>query len=280
MMPAMSLTATQTTQRPTVAKARSLPDDDVSRDSATLAFGLALLRCFTPDQPVLGVAELSDLLGVGRRTTHRYACMLVELGFLEQRRSRKYRLGREAYSLGLAAIRSNGLSELARPWLVWLRSMTGFTASLAFLDGEEAVYGAWLPSSFSGQAEPAMAHRAGWSTAAHSSAAGLALLAFTGEEDWPSAIQSRMHRTSGGHRLRNELRDVCERRYAISSASGKDRRAGIAAPVLGALSPVAAVELTVFGSAADVELRGFAGYVARTAQGIADQLEEESQAAA
>jgi DNA-binding IclR family transcriptional regulator len=62
--------------------------------SQSLQRGLAILRCFTPQHPILGVADISDELGMSRSTTHRYMVTLVALGYLEQGPGRKYSLGR------------------------------------------------------------------------------------------------------------------------------------------------------------------------------------------
>ena len=62
----------------------SIPSLREPRYSQSLERGLAILGCFTPERPVLGIADISDDLGMSRSTTHRYAITLVALGFLEQ----------------------------------------------------------------------------------------------------------------------------------------------------------------------------------------------------
>ena len=54
------------------------------RYSQSLERGLAILGCFTPKRPVLGIADIADELGMSRSTTHRYVITLVALGYLEQ----------------------------------------------------------------------------------------------------------------------------------------------------------------------------------------------------
>src|ERR1700728_1105832 len=108
----------------------STPDMDAPRYSQSLARGLAILRCFTPERPVLGIADIADELGMSRSTTHRYVITLVALGYLEQAASRKYRLGLHGTDLGLAALNSTGLREPAHLDLEELRSETACTASL------------------------------------------------------------------------------------------------------------------------------------------------------
>src|SRR5258708_38071732 len=62
------------------------------RYSQSLERGLAILGCFTSEHPVMGIADIADELGMSRSTTHRYVTTLLALGYLEQGRSRKYRL--------------------------------------------------------------------------------------------------------------------------------------------------------------------------------------------
>lgn len=118
----------------------STPDLDAPRYSQSLARGLAILRCFTPERPVLGIADIADELGMSRSTTHRYVITLVALGYLEQGASRKYRLGLHGTDLGLAALNSTGLREPAHLDLEDLRNQTACTTSLAVLDKTEIVY--------------------------------------------------------------------------------------------------------------------------------------------
>ncbi len=63
------------------------------RYSQSLERGLAILECFTPQTPVLGISDIADAVEMGRSTTHRYVVTLLALGFLEQGARRKYRLG-------------------------------------------------------------------------------------------------------------------------------------------------------------------------------------------
>src|SRR5262249_24881276 len=102
--------------------------------------GLAILGCFTPSRPVLGIADIADELGMSRSTTHRYVITLVALGYLEQGASRNYRLGLRVTDLGMGALNSTGLKEHARPYLEELRQRTSYTAALTVLDGTDALY--------------------------------------------------------------------------------------------------------------------------------------------
>ena len=110
------------------------------RYSQSLERGLAILGCFTPERPVLGIADIADSLGMSRSTTHRYVITLVALGYLEQGASRKYRLGLHVTDLGMSALNSTSLREHAQPYLDELRRRTGYTINVAVLDGTDIVY--------------------------------------------------------------------------------------------------------------------------------------------
>jgi IclR family pca regulon transcriptional regulator len=117
--------------------ARSVPSLREPRYSQSLERGLAILGCFTPERPVLGIADIADELGMSRSTTHRYVITLVALGYLEQGASRKYRLGLRVTDLGMSALNSTGLREHSRPYLEELRQRSSYTVNLAVLDGSE-----------------------------------------------------------------------------------------------------------------------------------------------
>ena len=118
----------------------SIPSLREPRYSQSLERGLAILSCFTPSRPVLGIADIADNLGMSRSTTHRYVITLVALGYLEQGASRKYRLGLRVTDLGMAALNSTGLREHSHLYLQELRQRTSYTVSLAVLDGTDILY--------------------------------------------------------------------------------------------------------------------------------------------
>src|SRR6201992_2638547 len=135
-MPRTKAPAAKTTDQ---EPAWSIPSLREARFSQSLERGLAILGCFTPQKPVLGIADIADELGMSRSTTHRYVITLVALGYLEQGASRKYRLGLKVTDLGMAAMNSTGLREHAHPYLQELRQRTTYTASLGVLDGAEVL---------------------------------------------------------------------------------------------------------------------------------------------
>jgi DNA-binding IclR family transcriptional regulator len=153
-----------------------------NRRSRSLIYGLSLLRQFTADEPVRGIAELAEALNVSRPTAHRYASTCLELGYLEQAPMRRYRLSPRATEPGLAMVDSLALARRARPILRELRQTTGRTVSLAILDGADVIYLLRLCGFACGQYELEQGLGAGSRRLARGTAAGTALVVSSGEE--------------------------------------------------------------------------------------------------
>jgi IclR family pca regulon transcriptional regulator len=113
----------------------SIPTLAEPRFSQSLERGLAILECFTPEQPVWGIADLADQLGMSRSTTHRYVITLVALGHLKQGAKRRYSLGMRVVDLGMSAMGGMSLEAHAQPFLADLHRRSRFTVALAVLDG-------------------------------------------------------------------------------------------------------------------------------------------------
>jgi DNA-binding IclR family transcriptional regulator len=154
-----------------------------NRTSRSLVYGMSLLRQFTAEEPVRGIAELAEALDVSRPTAHRYASTCLELGYLEQAPLRRYRLARRAAEPGLAMLGSLATVRRARPILHELRQATGRTVSLAILDGAEVLYLQRLCGFACGQYQLEKGLGAGSRRPARRTAAGKALLAASGESD-------------------------------------------------------------------------------------------------
>jgi DNA-binding IclR family transcriptional regulator len=153
-----------------------------SRRSRSLIYGLTLLRQFTADEPVRGIAELAEALNVSRPTAHRYASTCLELGYLEQAPMRRYRLSPRATEPGLAMVESLALVRRARPIMRELRHVTGRTVSLAILDGADVLYLLRLCGFACGQYALEQGLGAGSRRRAGCTAAGTAILISSGEE--------------------------------------------------------------------------------------------------
>lgn len=110
------------------------------RLSRSLEYGVAIIESFSGGRQTLGIADLADLIGISRSTTHRYAMTLVALGYLEQDSRRKYRLAQRAADPGGAAIGAIRQELMARGALEQLRDETGHTVSVGVLNGARVIY--------------------------------------------------------------------------------------------------------------------------------------------
>lgn len=219
------------------ASSWSLPILHGPRYSQSLERGLSILGCFTSERPVLGIADLADELEMSRSTTHRYVTTLLALGYLEQGKSRKYRLGLRVTDLGMSALSSTGLREHAQPYLHELRQRTGFTACLAVLDGDQALLIDRARSWRRVQRERDLGLHPGLRLPAYCTALGKALLAYLPEQA-RAEVLSRTKLTRRGpnaitskQALRIELERIAEDGLAVDDQQLSANMIEIAAPV-------------------------------------------------
>jgi DNA-binding IclR family transcriptional regulator len=99
-----------------------------------------MLDLFAPDRPRLTLAELSELLGSSRATTHRYATALCRAGLLRyEERGRAYALGHRIVHLAAGAVAGLEVLRIAERHLDRLSQEARETAILAIWDGESQV---------------------------------------------------------------------------------------------------------------------------------------------
>ena len=105
---------------------------------------LALLETLAGAEAPIGVGELAERTGLAKGTAHRLLQGLQLRGYVRRDAARKYSVGTSALRLGDAAQRS--LARSARPFLADLVELSGETANLAVLEGDDVVYVAQVPS--------------------------------------------------------------------------------------------------------------------------------------
>ena len=215
----------------------SIPSLREPRYSQSLERGLAILSCFTPQRPVLGIADIADELDMSRSTTHRYVITLVALGYLEQGASRKYRLGMRVTDLGMSALNSTGLREHSHPYLEELRQRTSYTSNLSVLDGADILCIDRAGSFRRGQSKIDLGLRPGSRLPAYCTAMGKLLLAHL-PEDEQSELLSEMKLTKRGpntitskRALRSELDEVAGAGLAVGNEELAPELYSISAPV-------------------------------------------------
>jgi IclR family pca regulon transcriptional regulator len=228
----------------------SIPSLREPRYSQSLERGLAILGCFTPKRPVLGIADIADELGMSRSTTHRYVITLVALGYLEQGASRKYRLGLRVTDLGMSALNSTGLREHAHPYLEELRQRTSYTTSLGVLDGTDVLYVDRVRSYRRGQGQIDLELHTGSRLPAYATSMGKLLLANLPEPEQRELIaQMKLTKRAPNtitskKTLREELEEIHAAGFAVGDQELTAELYAIAAPVRNeAREVVAAVNL-------------------------------------
>ncbi|MGD1057098.1 MAG: IclR family transcriptional regulator [Solirubrobacteraceae bacterium] len=207
------------------------------RYSQSLERGLAILSCFTPQRPVLGIADIADELGMSRSTTHRYVITLVALGYLEQGASRKYRLGLRVTDLGMSALNSTGLREHAHPYLEELRQRTSYTTSIGVLDSTDVLFVDRVRSFRRGKNSVELNLHAGSRVPAYCTSMGKLLLANLPETEQRELIAQmtltkRARNTITSKKaLRDELDEIQEAGFAVDDQELVANVYAIAAPV-------------------------------------------------
>jgi IclR family transcriptional regulator, pca regulon regulatory protein len=225
------------------------------RYSQSLERGLAILGCFTPDHPVLGIADIADDLG-----THRYVITLVALGYLEQGASRKYRLGIRVADLGMSALNSIGLREHAHSFLEELRQRTSYTVNLAVLDGGEILYVDRARSFRRGQSKIDLDLHPGSRLPAYCTSMGKLLLANLPEEEQCDLLATMKLVKRGPNTitsmkaLRDELEEVRDSGFAVNDQELASDLYSISAPLRNeAREVVAAVNMAAHSSMISLE---------------------------
>ncbi len=241
-------------------RARSVPSLREPRYSQSLERGLAILACFTPERPVLGIADIADELGMSRSTTHRYVITLVALGYLEQGASRKYRLGLRVTDLGMSALNSTGLREHSQPYLEELRQRTSYTVNMAVLDGSEILYVDRARSYRRGQSQIDLGLRLGSRLPAYCTSMGKLLLAYLPEEEQKDLIgdmkltRRAPNSITSKKALRTELEHVREEGFAVNDEELAQGLHSISAPVRSENNEVvAAVNMAAHSSMISLE---------------------------
>lgn len=154
-----------------------LPDGGPGGGVQSIERAFDVLELLTDAGGTMGLSELAAASGLPLPTIHRLVRTLVNRGYLRQEPSRRYTLGSRLIRLGETSSRVLGV--WLRPYLEELVRLTGETANLALLDGNEVVYVAQAPSPH----QMRMFTEPGRRVRTHCTAVGKALLAQLPPED-------------------------------------------------------------------------------------------------
>lgn len=111
----------------------------------SLERGLAVIRAFDSQNPVLTLSDVARRAGLTRAAARRYLFTLVELGYMRNEGA-QFALTARVLSLGYAYLSGLSLPEVALPHMRDLASHSQESSSLAVLDDDEIVYIAQVPA--------------------------------------------------------------------------------------------------------------------------------------
>jgi IclR family transcriptional regulator, pca regulon regulatory protein len=192
--------------------------EPVTQYSRSMEYGVAMLECFSSRRPLLRISELADILEVSRATTHRYGKTLVELGYLEQDKDRRYRLARNAGGPGIEFIKTLRL-ETPEVRMIFedLRDVTGHTGSMGVLEGIRVLYTQRLFAHGTGQYEADLGLDVGAYVPAYCTAIGRALMASLSAPDQREVIAELKFKRNGPSAITKRL-VLAEQLLAIDAA--------------------------------------------------------------
>jgi len=196
---------------------------------------IAVLRAFSKERPVLGVSELSRLLGFNRTVTQKLLLTLQREGLLEQDpHTKKYSLSPRVVEFASSFLNASPLTREGRRYVHELVEQSRMSCALGILDSDGVLY---LVSE-EADASVKATSRAGERSPLHCTATGKCLLAFLPEADQKSVLQRlklrRMTPTTITSRpaLQREIAQIASRGYAINTEERVVGLCGVAAPVV------------------------------------------------
>lgn len=123
-------------------RAAHRPTDGTGRRTdfvQSLERGLAVIRCFSSEDPSLTLSEVADRTGLTRAAARRFLLTLQELGYVGST-GRQFSLRPRVLALGYAYLSSFSVSQIAQPHLEDLAEELHESCSVSVLDGDDLVY--------------------------------------------------------------------------------------------------------------------------------------------
>lgn len=155
-------------------------EDDDLRFNNALARGLAILRAFQIDTPLLGNVELAAITGLAKPTVSRLTFTLTQLGYLRHREELgKYELAAGVVSLAYPYIANQAAPTLARPLMQEMAARTRTNIGLGVAEGLSVLY---LEYAL-GELTPNRRQRVGFRVPLVRTAMGRACIAAMGREE-------------------------------------------------------------------------------------------------
>jgi DNA-binding IclR family transcriptional regulator len=241
-------------------------------NASVTARALRVLAAFTPDRPLLRLAEISRLSGLPLTTAHRLVKELAGWGALEREPAGGYRIGLRLWEIGSLAPRGLGLREAALPFLSDLGHITRENVQLAVREDLSVVY----VERLAGHGAVRVLTRVGGRFALTPTGVGLVLLAHAPDTVVERALAQPLFRHTPmtlctPQEVRQALAEVRRTGVAISDRQITMDAVSIAAPVYGPGNAVVA-SVSVVAHADRVNPHAVAPLVEVAARGISRAL--------
>jgi len=147
-----------------------------------------IMDCFSPEQPVWSLRELSEQLQLPPSTLHRFLVSLEAHGILRRDPGdKRWQLGYRTFIWGNLAAESTGLRHVARPVMHDLVAATGETAILTVYHDQEVICVDKVETSYSVR----MTLEVGRRRPPHAGASSKILMAYLPEEEIQAIIRDK-----------------------------------------------------------------------------------------
>lgn len=192
-----------------------MKDNEVKMKSLQKA--LLVLNCFT-QSPLLGVSEISEMLGLYKSNVHNILSTLKAMNYVEQDTSSgKYRLSVAVFALSRAVGSTYSIAKIASPFMQELSDKIGERVFLGIPQGEQLVY---LDSAYPKNSFNLMRVITGVTADLYCTGIGRAMLAFYPQEEIDAYLERPFkaytnYTITDPQRLREELIATRQRGYSI-----------------------------------------------------------------
>ena len=202
----------------------------------SLSKAIDLLDVLSASRRGLSLSELSERCGYPKSTTHALASTMRDRGLLRQLPNGEYALGMRLFEYGSAVSRGFDISELSRPYLESLSSLTGANSVISLLDGESAVSFDYAVSSSGIQILPEIGVR----LPLHCTSQGKLMLAYLPQSSVQYLFRNHTFRQYTRHtivdseELTRQLAGIRETGYSVEDGEYKVGLRSVSAPVFDA----------------------------------------------
>lgn len=200
----------------------------------SLTRALSLLEALGASRGEVGIAELSQRVGLHVSTAHRLLATLMACGYAQQNPGTgRYALGAKAFHLAESYLGQMDLRHVVHPALERLSQETGETANLVILDGRDVLYLDKVESPQSLRFFSRIGHRA----PLHCTAVGKVLLAYRPKAEAEGLLAGRSlerltrHTITSVSQLRRELEKIRDQGFALDREECEEGACCIAVPL-------------------------------------------------